>query len=163
MKTTKLTQTELQTVFEYVNGELWRKEYVGTLGNNRSRKLVKNVANAYGYCKVKFKDKPVRYHRVIWTLLNGDIPAGMDIDHIDGNRVNNSITNLRLVTRRENCQNRLKHRDGKLVGCYYHKLSRKWRAQIWANGKSKSLGLFGTEQEAHDAYKAELSLEKKRV
>lgn len=151
-----LTQKDLQEVFEFVNGELWRKEYVDILGHRRPRKLVENVANANGYCDVRFKGRNVRYHRIIWILLNGDIPAKMDIDHIDGNRVNNNVNNLRLSTRRENTQNRIEHRKGKLVGCCYNKLKRKWRAVIQVNGKHKFLGLYDTEQEAHNAYKKAL-------
>jgi hypothetical protein len=152
-----LTQKELQEIFEIVDGELWRKAYVDKLGHKRPRKLVKNIANhADGYCDVKFKGRMVKYHRVIWILLNGDIQAGMDIDHIDGNKVNNEISNLRLVSNRENQQNQLKHRNGKLVGCNYHKPACKWQAKIQVNGKQKHLGLFSTEQEAHEAYKKAL-------
>jgi hypothetical protein len=63
---------------------------------------------------------------------------------------------VRLVNRRENQQNRVKHRNGKLVGCSYYKQKRKWRAQIQVNGKHKHLGYFNTEQEAHDFYKKAL-------
>jgi hypothetical protein len=44
-------------------------------------------------------------HRVIWVYFNGDIPEGMQIDHIDGNKLNNSLSNLRCVTRYENVHN----------------------------------------------------------
>lgn len=150
---------QIKEVFEFVDGELWRKAYVRSNGRKYRRKLVKNIANANGYCDVSFKGRNVRYHRIIWVLLNGDIPAGMEIDHIDGNRVNNSITNLRLVSQRENTQNRIEHRNGRLVGCYYDKQRRKWRAQIQVNDKSKSLGRFHTEQEAHEAYKRYVQFE----
>ena len=135
-----------------MDGELWRKASVCNDGHKHSRKLVKNVANCKGYCRVGFKGRIIPYHRIIWVLLNGDIPAGMEIDHIDGDRINNNISNLRLVTRRENLQNLAKHRSGRLVGCCYHKLARKWRAQIQVNGKRKHLGLYETEQEAHGVY-----------
>ena len=156
MKVYSLNQKDLQEVFEFVDGELWRKEYVDQLGHKRFRKIVENIANANGYCDVRFKGRNVRYHRIIWVLLNGDIPAEMDIDHIDGNRVNNNVNNLRLVTRRENTQNQVKHRNGKLVGCSYVKQHRKWRTQIQVNGKTYHLGRFDTEQEAHDIYKKAL-------
>ena len=154
MKVYSLTQKDLQEVFEFVNGELWRKECVRSSdGLKYPRKMIKNVANTSGgYCLVWFKDKALKYHRIIWTLLNGDIPEGMQIDHIDGDRLNNNVNNLRLVSSRGNGQNRIGHRNGKLVGCTYCKQNRKWKAQIKVNGKQKYLGLFDTEQEAHEAY-----------
>ena len=147
------TQEELQEVFEYIDEKLWRKSFVDTLGHRRPRKLVENRSNSCdGYCQVKFKGRMVRYHVVVFVLLKGDIPAGYVIDHIDGNTINNNISNLRLVTNRQNNQNRAIHRNGRLVGCFYDKQRRKWRAQIGVNGKRKYLGLFDTEQEAHEAY-----------
>lgn len=143
----------LESAFELVDGLLWRKEIVDTLGRRYPRKLVENVANnGDGYCKVRFKGGLISYHRIIWVLLNGDVPEGTQIDHIDGNRVNNSIDNLRLVTNRENSQNRVRHRKGRLVGCSYHKLTNKWRAYTVIGSKQRHLGLFNTEQEAHEAY-----------
>lgn len=148
-----LSPAEIREVFELIDGELWRKECVGKNGHKLSRRLVENVANnVYGYCIVRFKGRNVPYHRIIWVLLNGDIPVGIQIDHIDGNKINNDISNLRLVSNRENQQNQVKHRNGRLVGCYYKKQVRKWRAQITVNGKLKHLGYFETEQEAHEAY-----------
>lgn len=149
-----ISQADLQEVFEIVDGELWRKEYVRSDGQRSKRKLVKNVANSSkGYCDVRLKGRVERYHRIVWELLNGDIPGGMQIDHIDGDRINNNVNNLRLVTNRENHQNQVIHRNGRLFGCYYNKQSRKWQASVRVNGKKKYLGSYDTEQEAHDAYK----------
>lgn len=164
MKMIELKQTELQEVFEIVDGQIWRKEYVSKDGRNIKRRVFENIVNHHtGYCYRKFKGRMVGYHRIMWVLVHGDIPNGLDIDHIDGNRLNNDISNLRLVTRRQNCHNMKKHRKGKLVGCTYVKDKSKWRANIWINSKVKFIGYFNTEQEAHEAYKAALSLEEKRV
>lgn len=46
-----------------------------------------------------------RLHRLIWETFNGEIPKGMQIDHIDGNPKNNNLNNLRCVTAKENCNN----------------------------------------------------------
>ena len=62
------------------------------------------------------------------------------------------ITAIRMVTHRGNGQNRKEHRDGRLVGCYYHKRDKKFIANIRINGKKICIGLFETEKEAHEAY-----------
>lgn len=153
MRAKALSYDEVSEAFEVIDGQLWRKGYVDFNGRVRRNKLVKNVSNHIdGYCTVKLKNRTVRYHQIIWVLFNGSITPNCMIDHIDGNRLNNSIDNLRLVLNRQNSQNRCTHRQGKLPGCNFHKPTRKWRAEIWINGKNKHIGLYKTEQEAHAAY-----------
>ena len=60
------------------------------------------------YWKVKFNNKSIAVHRIIWTLFNGDAPDGFIIDHIDGDSTNNRIENLRCITQAENCRNKNK-------------------------------------------------------
>jgi len=91
------------------------------------------------------------HHYVIGKPLPGFVT-----DHLNGNKLNNQLENLKIVTHRQNQQNRHKHRNGKLVGASYFKREKKWGAQIVIDGKKKHLGLFKTEQEAHEAYTAEL-------
>jgi hypothetical protein len=52
-------------------------------------------------------------HRIVWEILNGEIPDGLYIDHIDGNGLNNRIENLRLVTHAQNCSNLGKNKNNK--------------------------------------------------
>jgi len=113
---------------------------------------VTQKANSEGYARVRILSKPYYYHRICWLLVHGSIAGGLDIDHIDGDTLNNKLTNLRLVTHRENSQNMKCHRNGKLVGCRWHKRNKKWQARIQINGKPKHLGYYDTEQEAHAAY-----------
>jgi hypothetical protein len=61
----------------------------------------------YGYPVVSWKPKGgkrmwKRLHILIWTEYNGPVPAGFEIDHMDGNKSNSSLSNLRLVTHKEN-------------------------------------------------------------
>lgn len=156
-------QSELQEVFEIRDGELWRKKYRqvnirtnGDLvfGRWRGGTPVKPVVNkSQHYCRAEFKGKQVYYHILKWIMFNGDIPNGFILDHIDGNKLNNDISNLRLVTKRENDQNKKCHRNGKLPGVSYRKDQKKWRALAQIDYKTYSLGSYNTEQEAHEVYK----------
>lgn len=81
---------------------------------------------------------------------------GGNVDHIDGNGLNNQKANLSVVTHRNNLQNTHKHREGKLPGTYrmkdhYH-LHKPWKAFAWIGSKQKTIGYFSTELEAHEAY-----------
>lgn len=144
---------ELLNIFEYINGVLWRKSFYNKNHRLISKKEVKSVVNHQtGYCVVGVNGKQVRYHRIVWILNYGQIPANLQIDHIDGNRVNNSIENLRLFTNRKNSQNQLRHKNGKLVGCYYCKTSKRWKAQVYYNKKIHGLGYYKSEAEAHSVY-----------
>jgi len=92
------------------------------------------------------ENKNIYMHRLILGFPEDDI------DHIDGNGLNNTKSNLREVNQRINQSNRKYHRDGKLVGCSYDKTRDKWFANIRINGKTKYLGRYDTEQEAHNVY-----------
>lgn len=58
-----------------------------------------------GYWTVKVNSKAYKVHRILWEMFYGKIPSKMQIDHIDGNRTNNDLTNLRLVTHKVNGRN----------------------------------------------------------
>jgi hypothetical protein len=103
------------------------------------------------YYYVNIKKRLYAVHRIAWFLFYNEWPK-LDIDHIDGNGLNNAITNLRHVSRRINALNAIKHRAGKLGGCYFNKVMKKWQAQIHYNGKTRSIGIFETEKEAHERY-----------
>ena len=79
-------------------------------------------------------------------------PENKEVDHIDGNGLNNQKENLRVVTRRENLQNRHHKKTSVFVGVSWCKEMKKWHAQIYVC-KTKNLGYFNTQLEAHEAYK----------
>ncbi len=106
--------------------------------------------NAEGYWVTRFKKKDMYVHRIVWELINGEIPKGLSIDHINGDRGDNRIENLRVVSARGNGQNRAEHRSGRLVGAT--KDGKRWKAQLRINGKSIHIGRYDTELEAHKAY-----------
>ena len=120
--------------------------------SNKSCVKVSGTLTVRGYITITFNSKKYLAHRLAWFYHTGDTSFGT-LDHIDGNKTNNKISNLRLVTQRENCQNYKSHRDGRLVGSTYVIKKRKWRSQIRVNGIKQFLGYFDTEFEAHEAYK----------
>jgi hypothetical protein len=116
------------------------------LGNNWY--AVRNFEDFEGHMKGQFL-----HHFVVGQPLDG-----FEVDHIDGDGLNNQRLNLRTVTTSQNQQNTYRHRNGRLVGCYLLKgrnLTKPWKAQIRiAKNKQKHIGYFATELEAHEAYLA---------
>jgi len=145
----EVLQVELLKVFR-VNDEgnlerLWRR---------KGWKIVENVDNHNkGYCLVGFKGKMYLFQRIIWILLMGDITDNtLQLDHIDNNPLNNKIENLRLVTNRQNQQNRIQQKNNKRVGYCFHKQKNKWMSYIYINNKLIHLGLFTNEEDAAQIY-----------
>lgn len=107
-----------------------------------------------GYCYVSVDGRRHLAHRLAWLYSHGAWPAG-DIDHINGNRTDNRLANLRAVSREVNNQNRRKTRCNNkcgLMGVSWHAHSRCWRARIMIRGREISVGHYGTKEEAHAAY-----------
>ena len=76
---------------------------------NKHKGTVINVVkrHQWGYPKLVIDKKSYTLSRIVWTIVNGDIPEGMVIDHIDRDKNNNQIGNLRMVTQSENNRNRV--------------------------------------------------------
>lgn len=92
----------------------------------------------------------VGMHRLIMHAIN----EGMDVDHIDGNRLNNCWTNLRYADARQNAMNRGLYRtntSGK-KGVYWSKSKNKWESAIRCKGKRYHLGVFSDIDDAARAY-----------
>lgn len=94
------TQKQLKQIFEYKDGKLIRKR----LGTNA---LVHDSGN--GECQVRsrvyFNGKNHHGQRLVYIINNGAIPKNHDIDHINGNKLDNRIENLRACTRSQNLMN----------------------------------------------------------
>jgi uncharacterized HNH endonuclease L245 len=76
----------------------------GMVVNKTTRKILKG-SQRNGYIRHRMGDTTYSAHLLVWEVFKGGIPQGMVIDHIDGNRANNSLDNLRLVTQSENMRN----------------------------------------------------------
>lgn len=111
------------------------------------------------YLKVAVDKTQLKVHRVAWVLAHGRWPPHY-LDHIDGNRKNNILSNLREATRSENGQNQRRpsrrNKCGSLGVSYHNNPAAKnpWIAQIAINGEKKYLGSFATEADASKAYLA---------
>lgn len=111
----------------------------------------------YGkYRVVKFGNKAVYAHRLIWFFVHGKWPKG-HIDHENGNKLDNRFINLREASRSQNGANRkqLKSNTSGYKGVtkfVTKKQALKWKAQITFQQKVYYLGLFDTKEEAHAAY-----------
>jgi hypothetical protein len=120
---------------------------------SRATKKQVGKPNEEGYIRIRGSNgKEYRAHRIIWSLHNGEIPEGMLIDHIDGNKQNNKIDNLRLATRTQNNNNSI----GRSVRGYPKGVqptsSGKYRARIMQNGKQICIGTYDTVEEAKFSY-----------
>jgi hypothetical protein len=106
------------------------------------------------YIKVSISGKAIYAHRICWAIFYGQYPDG-EIDHIDGDSSNNSIKNLREVTRIGNCRNvrvGSKSKSG-YGGVNWHEPTGKWRARVKIGGKEKYIGLFDSPEEANEKIK----------
>jgi hypothetical protein len=93
-------------------------------------------------------------HRMIAFVGMGiDFKKGKVVDHINGNPLDNRRCNLRLVTHRQNCQNRHHQRTSKYPGVSWDTQNKRWIVAIQVNGKVKHLGRFENENEAFSVYK----------
>lgn len=81
-----------------------------------------------------------------------DAPDHLLVDHINGEPLDNRRANLRLVTSRENSQNRHHERTSEYPGVFLQKNRQKWQASIQINGKIRHLGYFRSEKEAAETY-----------
>ena len=116
--------------------------------------LAGSVHKKYGYLVIGIDQKRYQAHRLAWLYMHGVMPPDL-IDHIDGDRLNNRIANLRLATMSENLQNRKgPAANNKLgfIGASFDKRDGRWTAWIKANGKSVYLGRYATGEEASQAY-----------
>jgi hypothetical protein len=148
----KYFKYECGTLFRLFRGVEWRE-----VTNKPGSKGYVHLLIATGGAREKgLSHEVVKAHQVVWILHNGEIPEGLVLDHIDGNRTNNAIENLRLASIRGNAQNQKVHRNGRLLGAQLDAPRGCWKSSIKINGKLKFLGRFTTEQEAHEAYLAAL-------
>lgn len=105
-----------------------------------------------GYLQVTLLGKIYRVHQIVFYLHFGWFPK--QIDHINGNKLDNRIENLRPATCSQNLANRPKKKNctSRFKGVYFNKSCNKWCARFFFNSKVKHIGLFEKEEDAALAY-----------
>ncbi|ABK00179.2 HNH endonuclease [Xanthomonas phage Xop411] len=132
--------------YDSQTGTLTRKVW---RGNTAKAGSVAGYPNSDGHLQVRVHGKKYLAHRLAWLLHTGSWPS-KQIDHINGQKDDNRIDNLRECSNAENQQNAGKRSDNTsgVQGVGWHKQAGKWRARIKVNGKQINLGLFHTLAEA---------------
>lgn len=107
------------------------------------------------YRKIKIQDRHYSAHRLAWIITYGSIDPYLEIDHIDGNGLNNAISNMRLVTGRENSINRRKRSNNisGVTGVSWNRRNKNWRVRISDGQREVSIGSFSSKADAIKARK----------
>jgi hypothetical protein len=143
-----LTQAELKQMFHYdsATGVFTR------FPNSRNKKHVKcNSYNKFGYLRIRIGDRQYAGHRLAWLYVYGKLPDDV-IDHINGNKADNRIVNLRDCSRLQNKFNTgiIKTNTSGYTGVRFRQ--NYWLAEIRIHGKSRQIGKFATAEEASKCY-----------
>jgi hypothetical protein len=146
-----LTQKELKKYLNYnpkTGVFLWKC--------SRGHRMKGDIAGCratVGYWQIMLHKKYYLAHRLAWLYMTGSMPKH-HIDHIDMDKLNNKISNLREATSKENAMNRTCAKNSKSgrKGVSWNKASGKWMVFIKLDGKNRNLGSFDDIEEAAAAY-----------
>ena len=154
VKAKPVTEEERQELicrveYRQETGEFFRRTsghgHVGGAGSRMCRKPMRD-----GYYRLVVRGRTYLAHRAAWIIAKGLIPPGMQVDHIDHDRGNNRLENLRLVDERGNKMNSSLRRDNSsgVTGVTWSERSQRWVASISLHGKTIVLGKFTDKQTA---------------
>lgn len=126
-------------IYEQLSIKKWYCKYSGS----------RNVL----YVHSDYYNKGIRKTKLMHRIIMNP-PDDMEVDHIDGNGLNNQKSNLRIVSRSINQRNRGKNRNNTsgYKGVSFHSSCNKWRARVYRNRKEILIGMFTTPEEAHLKY-----------
>jgi len=144
------SQECLHKLFDYsvVTGEFsWKP------GQQEGKRAAASLYQKIGYWVTRIGDQRFYTHRLIWKWVTGDDPSQV-VDHINGDRQDNSWLNLRDASKSQNRLNTDYEKPNRTgyKGVYFHSKNHCFTAQIRANGKTKHLGCFKTPEDAYAAY-----------
>lgn len=147
-----LTQHRLKELF-YYDADLG--VFTRRVSTNRSAKAETTAGtdDGAGYLRITVDKKRYRAHRLAWLFVHGAFPI-VELDHINQNRSDNRIANLRVVNKSENQQNTFAPATNTsgVKGVYWNKAAKKWQAQLCVKGQLIYLGVFSCLDTAAAAY-----------
>lgn len=152
-----MTQEQLKALFVYQNGRFICRK------TGFAKKLAP-ITNAHRYHRISIKGKAYLFHRMVYLYCHGYFPK--IIDHIDNDRANNCIENLREATQQQNCINRTRHRNNKSghKNVYWQANCKKWNVSMFVCGIRKQFGMFNDlelaaliAEEARDKYQGKFA------
>lgn len=154
IRNTSLTQERVRELFDYDSetGVLTRKTDVRSgRGSDRGSGKIQcqagdvagKIHRSSGYLDVRADGPIYRVHRLIWLWVYGYFPEH-DIDHIDRDKTNNRLVNLREVTRSCNVRNRprLTNNKSSVSGVHFCTTHKRWQAYLTVDKKRKKLGYY---------------------
>lgn len=154
--------------FIEVSRGYWYKELDGTPWSS-----IKQIGKGYGkgfyktydntlkplnadhrrYIIIRINGKNKKWHRLVWEYFRGEIPKGIQVDHIDNNPLNNLISNLQLLSNKDNIRYAKKRKDN---SSGYPGVQNKgkygYESKIMVDSKNVWLGYFDTPEEAYKVY-----------
>jgi hypothetical protein len=136
-----ITQNDLKKILSYD-----QETGIFSWKNPRKKTNIGKIAGCKhhsGYIVISIKNKQYQAHRLAWIYIYGDI-IKPEIDHINLNKSDNRIINLREANRSENQLNKVasKHSKTQIKGVSWHKTNLKWRVQCSINKKQTDIGYF---------------------
>ena len=146
-----ITKAIVNELFLYDGGVIYWKSKPSKFANNSILGSEAGTIHHTGYKVVRILGSGYFIHRVIFLMLNGILPKSLD--HIDNNKLNNKIENLREASSRENNMNSSLRKDSKsgVKGVSWSPACNKWQAYITANGERFYLGVFDDKLDAASA------------
>lgn len=144
---------ELQKVLSYdpeTGVFIWRC----SKGTQREDSVAGSINSSLGYRIIQLNGVRWYAHRLAWLFATGEDPGNLTVDHINRDRRDNRLVNLRLATHTQQNVNQGLASNNKsgFRGVSWSKVNNKWLASIAINGKGKHLGYFATKEEAAEAY-----------
>lgn len=151
VKLKDLKQKQIKELFEYCHETgalLWKERACSRFNSRFQGKHAGTLDN--GRMRVSVDGKMYYSSRVVYIMFNGAIPKGKKIDHVNKNRLDDRVQNLRSVTDSQNSCNRAGSSVTGMKGVT--KFKGQFMARITKNGVVKYLGLFPTVKQAGLAY-----------
>ena len=148
----EVSQQVISDNFYYAHGSLFNKK---DRGHHSKVGHIAGSLTAKGYRRLELMGRSYYAHRFIWILFNGSIKDCEFIDHINGNKSDNRIENLRKVDASGNNQNlrtAKSNNETGFLGVVLNKKTSRFEAQIRSHGLKKHIGTFDTAKAASEAY-----------